>query len=354
MFCCRPPGCYNLDTPFGRTPLTSMYAWVKTTVGSLLAVNLVFPLYTVVSNRHLWDEPMAVLAGNMSGTCTLFGLTVALIGVHDLVELKVGNLCQALQYSGAGLSVSFKMSEVCMAVDQYAAVIHPLHHYQIMTRLRPWLLAAIWLPWAANFLFGFFAIVFDMETFADSVVGSGNGSLAFPECRWESGLASVYTYIAETQLVTLALTCAGLFTYTAVVGHLISRRLRRQQRQQRPGGLGGTDDQKFLENYRAFKKVLAVLSLTVTLDVAEPMIRVTSRWYPMPQLHGLLHQARLLGGMFEGWAYGLLNAKLRAAYRKTLCGKADRAAAQQRPQRRVIVVRSISAVVPSEEGREED
>ena len=324
-----------------------MYNLVKTTVGLLLAANFAPPLYTVVSSPELWDEPMAVLAGNMSGTCMLFGLTVMLIGAYDLAQFDLDGLCQALQYSSFGLAVSFKMSEVCMAVDQYVAVIHPLRHYQIMTRARPWLFAAIWLPWAANLLFGLFAVIFDMETFAESVAGRDNASLVFPECRWESGLASVYTFIVETELVTLSLTCAGLFIYTGIVGHITSSRLLREQHRLRASWADGTDDGKFLENYRAFKSVLAVLSLTVTLDVVEPILRVTSRWYPMPQLSGLLHQARLLGGIFEGWAYGLLNSKLRAAYKKTLCGeRCGRVVVWPLRQKRQVVVPTVSAVVP--------
>ncbi|KAF0295965.1 hypothetical protein FJT64_006570 [Amphibalanus amphitrite] len=168
-----------------------MYVFVKTAVGCLLTANYAVPLYTVVSNRHLWDEPMAVLAGNLSATVLLFGMTLTLIGAHDIVQLQVNYVCETLQYSSFGLAVSFKMSEVCVAVDQFVAVTRPLHHYALMTRARPWLLAAIWLPWAANVLFGVFGMSFQLERFAETALGSGNVSLAFPECRWERALATV-------------------------------------------------------------------------------------------------------------------------------------------------------------------
>ena len=162
-----------------------------------------------------------------------------------------------------------------------------------------------------------------METFADSTLGRGNGSLVFPECRWERALTTVFSTVSETELVLLVLGYTGLFLYTAVIGHRTRRRLTRGPRSHRP------DDRQFLENYGLFRRVAAVLALAVLLDVAEPAVRVTSRWWPMPQVAGLLHQARLFCAIFEGWAYGLLNKKLRAAYKTTLCRQSHRVAAQQ-------------------------
>ena len=52
-----------------------LYFWIKTSLGVLLTVNFFLPFYTVVSNRHLHDEPMAALAGNLSLNGMLLGLT---------------------------------------------------------------------------------------------------------------------------------------------------------------------------------------------------------------------------------------------------------------------------------------
>ncbi|KAF0295966.1 hypothetical protein FJT64_006571 [Amphibalanus amphitrite] len=157
-------------------------------------------------------------------------------------------------------------------------------------------------------------------------------------------------FFQQTKLVTLALTYTGLFVYTAVVGHRTSRQLRRERRRFLPS------DQQFLDNYRAFRRVLAVLSLVLLLDVAEPVVRVTSRWWPMPQAAGLLHQLRLFGAIFEGWAYGLLNAKLRAAYRATLCCCPSRQVTQHVPSPDASVHRreawTISAPAPPEQPQE--
>ena len=301
-----------------------MLFWVKTIVGALVAVNFVLPLYTVVSNRDLWDEPMVVLAGNLSGMRMLFGLTLMLIGVYDLAELNMDYMCGLLQHNMWALGVGLKMSGICMAVDQFVAVTRLLHHYDIMLSARPWLLAATWLTWAANFLAGIMANTFDLETYADQAAGDGNGSLVFPGCRRANIIPVRMIYAIELQLLIFSLVTAGLFIYTGVVGHRYAVQLARQLAEQQ-NRVSGDDDQKFSDNYRAFKKILIVLSLTVTLDIIGPIVRVINinRWYPTQELTRFLNQARVFGSIFEGWAYGLLNAKLRAAYRRLLCGRSD-------------------------------
>ena len=299
------------------------YTWVKTIVGGLLVANFAMPLYTVVSNHHLWDEPMAMLAGNMSLSGVMNGLAIMFIGIYDLAGLDFNGLCRSLQYVGFGFGIAFKAGQLCMAVDQYVAVFHPLRHFTIMEQARPWLFAATWLTAGVQVLFGIFAHIFDLETFAASTVDSTNATLVFPECRWESALANAYTFLFELQLISFSLATAGLLIYTGVRGHLTKKELMRTQLL-RGNAFGDADNQKFFDNFRAFKKIIAVLSLTVTLDMVAQIIRLAHRWHPTPKLAGFLHQVRLFAFIFEGWAYGLLNAKLRAAYKKTLCGACRR------------------------------
>ena len=304
--------------------VSMLYEWVKTGVGTLLTANFAVPLCTVVSNRHLWEEPMAVLAGNMSLTCTLVGITAVLIGIYDLAHFQSITLCRFLMYTSFGVGLAFKMAQVCAAVDQVVAVVHPLRHYSIMMRARAWLFAATWITCAAQLAFGFVAHLLDMQTFSENVVTQGNYT-AFTGCRWETTLADVYTVIVEVEMVTFSLITASLLVYTGVIGYRLKVRLVRRERQLQNNGVNsGDDNQTFFENYRAFKKILMVLSLTVTMDIVAPILRISSRWHPRPKLNGLLHQLRLFGFIFEGWAYGLLNTKLRAAYRKTFCGKSRR------------------------------
>ena len=297
-----------------------VYNWVKTTVGAVLMANFSVPLYAVLKNRHLWDEPMAVLAGNMSLAMLLDGFVITIVGIYDLVGIYIPALCRSIHYFGFGFGIAFKVGHVCMALDQYVAVFHPLHHFQIMIRARPWLFAGTWLTCAAQMVFGLFANIFQLKTHADNVLSGTlmNSTVLFPECRWETGLADVFTIAFEFQLLAFSLATAGIIIFTGIHGHRFKKQIMKELRQ--PERPYGNRDQKLLDNYKAFKKIIVVLSLTVTLDIIAPIIRFYSRWYPMPKLNGFLHQLRLLGFIFEGWAYGLLNAKLRAAYKKTLCG----------------------------------
>ena len=303
----------------------TMLYWIKVAVGVLLAANFSLPLYTVVSNRELWDEAMAVIAGNLSCSGMVIGLTSVLVGIYDLAQLKINSLCGVLLYNSGGMVAASKVAHVCMALDQFIAVTRPLYYYQTMVSARLWLLGAIWLAYAANFISGIFAIAFDLKTFADVTVGEGNATLTYVGCRWETACSYASFIALEAQLLVFSLVTAGLLTYTGVVGHRTATQLVQEQRNR----LSCPGDRKFSENYRAFKKILAVVSLTVTLDIIGPTVRIIGRWYPMPGLIGFLTLARLFAIVFEGWAYGLLNTKLRSAYRKTHCGRSNRITQQE-------------------------
>ena len=217
------------------------YHWVKTVVGVLLMANFCVPLITVVSNRQLWEEPMAVLAGNMSLTTTLLGIFIALIGIYDLAEVQNTTLCRSLQYSGFGVGIAFKMAQVGAAVDQFVAVTKPLQHYPIMMQARPWLFTATWFICAVQIMFGLVAHVMEMETFSEHVFGHGN-STAFTGCRWETALANVYTIVGELEMVTFSLITASLLIYTGVVGHRFKARMVEEERQRRHDELRDNND----------------------------------------------------------------------------------------------------------------
>ena len=325
---------------------------VKTAVGTLLSVNFCVPLATVVSNRHLWEEPMAVLAGNMSLTTTLIGISVLLTGVYDLVGFQSIAPCRFLMYTGSGVTLAFKMAQVGAAVDQFVAVVHPLRHYDIMTQAQPWLLAAAWLTCAAQLLFGFVAHMLDMETFSENAANQDNNA-TFTGCRWETALANVHTIVGELEMVTFSLVTASFLVYTGVVGYRVKARLVKEERQLRQDGSGGnSDNQSFFDNYRTFKYIMTVLSLTVSMDIVTPILRISSRWFPQPKLNGILNQVRIFGFIFEGWAYGLLNAKLRVAYKKTFCRRSQRpenaALEQNPPPNRKTTAPPAAAVPPAE------
>ncbi|KAF0298954.1 hypothetical protein FJT64_003725 [Amphibalanus amphitrite] len=301
-----------------------LYYWVKTLVGAALAANFSFPLITVMVNEHLWEEPMAVLAANMALVSTGMGLSIMLIGLYDVVRIQSVTLCRGMQYSGMGLGVAFKASQMCVAVDQYVAVMYPLQHYSIMVQSRPLLFAVTWLTCVVHIVIGFIAHLLDLETFAERSERLGSNT-TYVGCRWESALSYYSSVFVEVEMVVFSLITASLLLHTGVVGHRIKARLMRETRDIRRNNTSSGEDRDsnktFLDNYRAFKKILVVLSLTVSLDVVAPILRISSHWYPQPMVNGFLHQVRLLAFISEGWAYGLLNTKLRAAYRKMLCCK---------------------------------
>ena len=329
-----------------------LYHWVKTAVGVLLAANFCVPLITVVSNRHLWEEPMAVLAGNMSLTSTLFGILLALIGIYDLADFQSVTLCRVLQYGGLGAAIAFKMAQVGAAVDQFVAVVYPLNHYATMIRALPWLFAATLLTCAVQIIFGLVAHMLDMETFLEHIGAQGKNT-TFTGCRWETTITNVHTIVAEIETVTFSLVTASLLVYTGVVGYRIKARLKERQLLQN-AITGNNDNQIFFDNYRAFTKIMIVLSLTVSVDIVAPILRISSRWYPQPKLNGLLHQAHNFGLILEGWAYGLLNPKLRAAHRKTFCRRSrrveDSAVDEQNPppERRATAPPAAATAAPLE------
>ena len=298
----------------------STFYWAKVVVGALLATNFALPLYTVVSNQNLWDEPMAVLAGSLSCTCMMLGISSILVGIYDLTQLNIDSVCALLLYNSASLFIASKAAHVCMAIDQFMAIIRPLHYYQTMMPARLWFTGIICAAWVANFTTGILAIIFDLETFAEVTIEDSNVTQVYYGCRGESALADKVVIAEEVQILTLSLATAGLLVYTGVVGYRTAARLT-QERRNRAHDLG---HQRFLNNYRAFKKIVIVLSLTVTLDIVGPTVRVATRWYPMPRLVGFLMRLRFLAIIVEGWVYGLSNVKLRAAYRRTLCGRSNR------------------------------
>ena len=306
-----------------------------------MTANFCVPLVTVVRNRDLWEEPVAVPAGNIALTATILGINIVLVGIYDVADYQSVALCRILIYNGAGVAVAFKMAQMCAAVDQFVAVVHPLRHYSIMMNARLWLVAVTWFMWTWQILFGFVAHMLDMETFSEHVASHG-GNSTFTGCRWETAVANVYTIVTELEVVTVSFVTAGLLVYTGVIGYRVKARLRREEHQQRQDGLSD-DNQNFLANYRAFKHIIVVLSLLTSMDVVVPILRMSSRWRPQLVWNGVLRAAHLFGIILEGWAYGLLNEKLRAAYRKALCGRS----------RQVATADFVMAQHPSQQNRQE-
>ena len=296
-----------------------LYPSLKLAIGLLVAANFFLPLFTVVRTESLHDEPMAVLAGNMALSCFLFGLNLAATGVANMIGGEPPWMCASMNYWGMGLVATFSASQVAMAVDQFVAVVHPLHYYLRMGRYLGPLQVAVWTYGGLFTLLGFICYQLSLPTFAEvamAAAASQNATnVTYEGCRWETGMADAFTIVSQLGLTTISLTTAGLFLYTAVIGIRCSNQLKRDL------SLGEglpPQDQRFQGNFRLFKRIAAALSLTVVMDLIGPTFRTLNRWWPMPKLTGFIQLAWLTGLIFQGWAYGLLNAQLRAAYKKTL------------------------------------
>ncbi|KAF0308849.1 Protein phosphatase 1 regulatory subunit 27 [Amphibalanus amphitrite] len=262
------------------------YAWLKTLVGLLLTVNYSLPLFTILSDRRLWEEPVAVLAGNMSFVCLFMGVNLSLTGAYDLLQLDMVALCRTLQYTGIGFGVASKTAQLCMAVDQFVAISRPLQHLSLMAGARCWLVAATWATWALQFALSSLTGALDLVTVADSAHGRGNGTAVYPGCRWETHYSVVFAMIVEVELVSFSLATIGLFSYTFWVGYRTSRRLSRRVHELQNDVAQLQESRNFLRNYRVFKRVVLVFLLTVAMDILSPENGLTA-----------LHQAALDGNL---------------------------------------------------------
>ena len=291
-----------------------LYLWLKVAVGALLAANFTAPLFTVASNRQLWDEPMAMLAGNLSLCGVLFGLGHIAVGAYDLASLQLHGLCLFLQHSNLGMLIAFKIAEMSLAVDQFVAVVHPLHHYSKMARYLRWLLLGTLFTWLAITALGLSGSALGLQTVAEAFhENSNNTTTSFNGCRWENAVAQSMSPLVEVWALIPSLSTASLFLCTGIIGYkAYAARVRNSTMD--------STQRQFADNYRAFKKIAYSLSLTLLLDVVGILLRVFTRWFAIPaEAVGFLHQARLFGLLLEGWVYGLNNGKMREAYKKMFC-----------------------------------
>ncbi|XP_037092656.1 olfactory receptor 7C1-like [Pollicipes pollicipes] len=124
-----------------------MVPWLKVAVGSALALNFSIPLLVIGRTKTLHDEPMALLVANLALADILFVLNLVLIGCLDLIFNHVlYAACQSVQIAAACFGIALKMTQTLVALDQFIAVVYPLHYRDIMDRWTKWLLV---LPWLA-------------------------------------------------------------------------------------------------------------------------------------------------------------------------------------------------------------
>ena len=311
-----------------------MLVWVKVAVGVLVMATFALPLVTVWKFKRLRDEPMAVLVASLAGFDFLFGIVLTSLGVLE-ITLGYVPFCTAFQYLVVSFAGAVKVATLGLAVDQYTAVTSPLRYYCLMERRQRWLIIAGWLQFfQLTGIGGAFHAAGALTWYEFSNPGQ-NGTAVFAGCRWEPRLSSTHMFLFEGEVFLVSLASSLLLLYTARVGSRQGRALRRRKQR---GAETGTQHDRFIENFRAFKKILKLISLSLVLDVTTPVFRLYQRWHAMPTIAGVLHVLRLGCTILEGSTYDLMNNSLRRAY-KELLGIPDKRV-HPAPQVRTITLRS--------------
>ena len=320
-----------------------MLGWVKVVVGALVMAAFALPLITFGKFQRLRDEPMAVLVASLAGFDFLFGILLTLLGVLE-VSLGYVPFCAGIQYVVVATAGAVKIATLGLAVDQYMAVSNPLHYRCLMERRLRWLIGAAWFQLLQLVCVGGAFHAAGAVTWHEFSHPGQNGTAMFTGCRWESSVSNTYIFMFEIELFLSSVATSALMLYTARIGSLRGRVIRNQQR--RGEHAGSEHERRFIENFRAFKKILKLLSLSLVLDVTTPVFRLYQRWHAMPTVAGVLHVLRLGCTILEGSTYGLMNRSLRKAYRDLLGIKDTKIRAA--PQVRTITVRTNTRTPPTD------
>ena len=279
-----------------------MLLWLRVAVGVILTVSFSVPLVIIASNGSLRREPMTLLVINMTLIDLVYAalfLGSALADVVFAVEGVPPPLCAVLQYALFGCAIAWKMATLCLALDQFIAVTHSLRYNAI---LAVWVYRLVALSWGCVplvGLFGFICYRLDLETaveFDRRVLGVERHLGA--QCRWELN-AHLFMVSAEVALLLLSLTSGVLFIYAAVQGARHEWRLHPSNR-------------LFLR-FKSFQRIVKVLLIVVTIDVAAAGARVGSRWTGPTGAAALIQLMRVLCMVAEAWTYGLTMPAVRSA-----------------------------------------
>ena len=277
-----------------------MLLWLRVAVGIILTVSFSVPLAIMARNGSLREEPMTLLVINMTLVDFVFGVLFFAAGLADVV-FDAGvppPLCATLLYLAAGCAIAWKMATLCLALDQFFAVVHSLRYNSIMAAWTDRLVA---LTWSCVPLVGVFGLVcywLGLESsvaFDRRVLGVER---RIDQCRWELN-AHLFMVVAETLLLLLSLCSGVLFVYTAVQGARHEWRIHPNNR-------------LFLR-FKSFQRIVKVLLIVITIDVLAAGVRIGSRWTAQLGVTTLIQLLRVLCLIAEGWTYGLTHPAVRSA-----------------------------------------
>ena len=286
-------------------------------VGSLLMLVFLVLLLALVSNHSIRDEPR----GKLVITLTLLGLTcgcaLLTVAAADMAtdEATPLPLCYSVLSFGIGAIIAFKLTALFLAVDQYVAVVRCLRYYTIMDVQVPRMVAIVCACVLFFGIFGLACFFFGMENTADFHQRVFGVQRNLTQCSWEK-MSGVYMLSGEIILLALALAVCVLACYTAAVGLKQQRRVT-QDEELTP------QTQRFITNFKSFKRIVKVLLVLLAFDILGCVVRIVSRWFPQSTVATLFQLVRFIGLVIECWTYGLGHATVRTELQKYLrrrCG----------------------------------
>ena len=133
--------------------------WFKAFIGFLLMLSFSLPLAVILGDFGIPDEPMLLLILNMTLADYLFGSTLFMMAMTDVIHSEDTPLplCASIQYLIFGAGLASKTATLFLAVDQFIGVVHPLHHKIIMDNWKKTMVAIPWCSLLVSCFLGFVA-----------------------------------------------------------------------------------------------------------------------------------------------------------------------------------------------------
>ena len=296
-------------------PITGSLGWVTVLVGAAVTTSFAIPLLILGRQRALWRDTVVTLILSTTLAGCVFGLLFVVTSTTVVVTKGAVPLqfCVTAFSLGIGTVVTFKLAAVCLAVEQYIAVVFCLKHRAIISRWRPVMVAA---TWGGGVLIAVISITGDalgLETVSEfdrRVFGAGAQHFApAPLCSWGSLSNAVLIFI-DIVIFMLSVISCSLLIHTGLRGVAVERRLN----QIAAAAAADADNHVstapedigcFHIRYKGYKRIVKVLMTLVAVDLLGTGARIVSRWLlPSPLLAFLLH-LRVIGFIVDCWTHGL-------------------------------------------------
>ena len=282
--------------------------WFRAIVGFLLMLNFSLPLAVLLEDFSVPEEPMLFLILNLTLACYLLGSSVFMTGVVDVIYSVAAPLplCASLLYVIVGATITGKTAYLLLALDQYIAIVHPLHHQTIMNTWKNRMVTISWCFLPIMCTFGFVAYQLDLETSAEFSLRTF-GVHANDECRLAK-ISEAVLLTMEMGVLLLSSSSAALYIYTAIQG------MKQERRNAQRGEVDETSF--FFLRFKSFKRIVKIILCLLVIDMVGSVLRISSRWYQQQTVLQAVHLFRLQSIIIEGWTYGLRYPDFHSAFRR--------------------------------------